>query len=274
MGGALSTGNNASATAANYSLLNANTNVASQESCNNSQVINYDKTTATFGSINCDTFTFGKTVVTAKQTCNQYAQIAVLAKVIADQSAKTEASSGIGFLNQSKSNSSNYIQVQNNIETIIASSCTNSQKINVQTRSFTAGSISGNQCDIFSDSLSQEAFCIQTVLADIANNVETSQDAEAKATAGLDLQQVILFLILICVVLFVFTLCAAVIRAMLRGGSSKDILKSSGGIFGSGGASISELRAKLSSLKMAEKARQMAQQNYLNGLNAVRYLKK
>lgn len=263
--------NSASSVAANYALLNANTNVASQESCNNMQVVEVSETTATFGSINCQNFTFGKTQVTANQTCNQYSQIAILAKVVADQSAKSESIAGIGFFEQAKAEAVNYIQVQNNLSAIIAASCTNSQKLSVGTRTFTAGTITGEQCDIYSTLITQEAMCLQTVFADITNSTETSQDATAKATAGLDLGQILLFLIILCVVGFVLALLGAVIRSMLRGGSASDILGTKSGIFGSGGPPISTLRAKLKYLDTALSARQTAQQNLLKGSA---YLKK
>jgi hypothetical protein len=266
-------GNNASTVASNIALLSANTNVASQSTCNNSQIVTAKPTSITIGEIDCPVINIGNTTVTSKATCEQYTSIAVLAKAIADQSAKSESTTGIGIFDQAKANANNYVDVQNNIEVILASSCTNSQKINLDTRSFTAGTVRGEQCNIFNETISQEAACIQTVIADVTNDTETNQDASASASAGLNLQQIIIILALVLAGMFLFTLCAAVIRSMFKGGSSSDILKSNSGLFNSGGSSISDLRAKANSLERALKAREAAQQAYLNRVNALQTLK-
>lgn len=266
-------GNSASSLASNVALISANTNVSAQSSCNNSQIVSAKPTSITIGEVDCTNFNVGNTVVTSKATCEQYTSIAILAKVIADQSAKAESSTGIGIFDQAKANANNYVEVQNNIEAIIAASCTNSQKINLETRSFTAGTIRGENCNIFNESISQEAACIQTVLADVTNTTETNQEASATATAGLDLQTIALIIGLILIGMCLFTVCAAVLRSMLKGGSSSDILKSNSGLFNSGGASLSDLRAKANSLERALKAREMAQQSYLNRINSLQALK-
>jgi hypothetical protein len=266
-------GNNASTTASNIAKLSANTNVSTQASCNNSQIVTAKPTTITVGEVDCANLNIGNTTVTSKATCEQYSSIAIIAKAIADQSAKTDSSTGIGIFDQAKANASNYVEVQNNLEAIIASSCTNSQKINLETRSFTAGIIRGDQCNIFNETISQEAACIQTILADITNTTETNQEATASASAGLNLQHLIIVIALVLAGMCLFTLCAAVLRSMFRGGSSSDILKSESGLFNSGGSSIADLRAKATSLERALKAREAAQQAYLNRLQSIQTLK-
>lgn len=244
--------------------------MSSQESCNNSQIIQAGKTTFVAGNIDCKNFSFGNTTATSKATCEQYNSIAILSKVVADQIASSESASGLGFANQAQANANNFVDVQNNIAAIMAASCTNSQKINLEERSFTAGDISGEQCNIFNDLFTQEAACLQTLQADITNSTEVSQTATSKATAGLDLGQVITFLIVLCVAIFVILLAVSIFKAVILGGKPKDILKSDGGLFGSGGASLSELTAKRNALQRSLTARQTAINSRLATLNSLR----
>ena len=261
---------NSDSTASAIGLIANNTNVASQESCNNSQIIQSDKTTFVAGNIECEDFSVGNVTATSAATCEQYNQVAILSKVVADQTATSEAATGIGLFDGASSQANTFIDVQNNISAIIAASCTNSQKINIGERSFTAGNISGRKCNIFNDLFTQEAACLQTLEADITNSTETSQTAKSKATSGLDLGQIILFLVVLCFTVFFFMIAAAVFRSMILGGNPSDVLKSKSGLFGSGGPSLSELSAKRNALQRTLAARQAATASRLSTLDALK----
>lgn len=254
--------NTASATASNISLLSANTAVSSQESCNNNQVIEAGKLEVYIGEVDCGIFEFGNITATSRAVCNQYSEVAVTSKVLADQTASSEAiASLLGLMENATANASNYVQVQNNIAALLAASCTNSQKVNLGERSFTAGRITGNECRIFNGEFSQEAACLQTVKANIENSSTTNQTATAKATAGTDLGQLILFLLLIFGGGALLAIFGALIKAIVKGGGAAASAAESGGLFGSGGLSISELTAKRNGLQRVLADRNKAAQS-------------
>lgn len=209
--------NSAVAISTNIAKISQNTNVSSQLACNNSQVINVDGSTITVGNVNCSgKFIAGNIQATSVATCNQYQDIAVTSKVTADQMAASVAKSGIGVFDSATANSSNYIDVQNNLTTIMASSCINSQDISIGKRIFTAGNITGRDCEIFNDNFSQNAACVQTLKADITNSSDIKQTADSKATAGLDLGDIIALLIAICVMIVLLMIGAIVIKSILK----------------------------------------------------------
>jgi hypothetical protein len=229
-----------------------NTNVSSQTSCNNNQVISTNKQTYVIGQILCDNFSIGNTTAVSNATCEQYQDIAVIAKTLADQAAKSEAEStgvSLGLFSMATANASTYVDVQNNIAALIAASCTNSQKVSLDERSFTAGVIQGQQCNILNDSFTQEALCTQTILATIQNDVNVKQDVQAKATAGLDLGQVILFFLLLFGGFFLLMLFGSLVKSLFRSGSGGS--SASSGLFGSGGVSVGELTSKRNALRAA-----------------------
>ena len=260
----------ASATASNIALLQANTQVASQESCNNNQIVSYGPTKVTLGTVYCTDLNVGNITATSQAVCNQYSEIAILSKVMADQLATAESlASLLGFGEQALANASSYVNVQNNIAAIMAASCTNSQKVNVEERSFTAGVISGETCNIFNGAFTQEAACLQTLKADIQNTTEVSQTTNAKATAGLDLGQLILFLLLLFGGGALLAVFGAVIKAIITGGGRVSSAAESAGLFGSGGASLSELTAKRNALQNVLAQRDKASQSMLSFVKSV-----
>lgn len=253
-------GNVASATATNTSIISANTNVSTQESCNNNQVIESGPISVYIGELECGIVDIGNITVTSRAVCQQYTEIAILSKVLADQVADANSETAVAIASMAQANASNYIDVQNNIAAMIAASCTNSQKVNIAQRSFTAGRVSGEECRIFNGTFSQEAACLQTIKADITNSTDVSQTSTAKATAGIDMQQLIIFIIVLCVAGIIFTILAAVLKSMI---STPPSLSPSSftqpkGLFGSGGPSLSELVGKRNALRKALQQRQMA----------------
>ena len=257
-------GNETVATTDNYAKISANTTVASQETCNNNQVVQVGEISIVADTIECNTINFGNVGAVTNQVCRQYQDIAVLSKVVADQSAKSDASiqALAGFFNDATANANNYVDIQNNIAVFMAANCTNAQKVNIQNRSFKAGKISGQDCNIFNTFISQEAMCLQNLKADISNDTSVKQDANAVAEVGVDLGQVMLFLLLIFFGASIFFVFIAIIGRLLKSGNSgglRDALNSgANGLFGSGGASVSELKAKLVELQTSIAARQGA----------------
>lgn len=243
------------ATAENYASIQANTDVSSQASCNNNQVISTDSVTFVANQILCENVNIGGLTANSLATCDQYQNIAILSKVLADQRAKAESETGLGWFNMALASSENSVEIQNNIAALIATSCTNSQKVNIGKRSYTLGVVQGKTCNLLQDAISQEAVCIQNIIAEVTNDTALSQDAAAKASAGLDLGQVILFLILIFGGLFILMIMGSLVKSILGGGVKATSATDSSGLFGSGGPSLGELSGKRNALQNALRSR-------------------
>ena len=227
------------------------TTVSTQQSCNNSQVIQVEPQTVNIGQILCDgDVNIGNLSAIAEATCDQYQDIAVIAKTLVDQAALSESESGIGLglFTMAKANANTYVDVQNNVAVLLAASCTNAQQVNLGKRSFTAGVISGAQCNLLNSVFSQQAMCSQTILATIENTADVKQKVEAKATAGLDLGDLLTFFILLFGGFFILMLFFALLKSLLRSGTTGSTLAPSG-LFGSGGASVAELTSKRNALR-------------------------
>ena len=208
--------NSSTAMSSNIAKISQNTNVSSQQSCNNSQVIKIGQETVQLGNINCKNFSLGNVTVAANQTCNQYQDVAVTSKVTADQLAQSLAKTGIGAFDSALAYSSNFIDVQNNLNVIISSSCINSQDISIADRILTAGNISGDECDIFNDGFTQQSACVQTIKADITNSSDIKQTADSKAIAGLDIGDLIALIIAICVMIVLLMIGAIIVKSLLK----------------------------------------------------------
>jgi len=233
--------NSSTAMSSNISKISQNTNVSSQQSCNNSQVIQIGRETVQVGNINCDKLLVGNVTAISNVTCNQYQEVAVLSKVTADQLAQSLAKTGIGAFDSALAYSSNYIDVQNNLNVIMSSSCINSQDVNIEERILTAGNISGSDCQLFNDGISQNASCIQTIKADITNSTDVKQTADSKAIAGLDIGDLIMLIIAICVLVVLVMIASIVMKSLLKpsipkfGGSGGGGSRSGGGRSGNRG---------------------------------------
>ena len=237
MGGQLSV-----ATSSNIANIQANTNVATNESCGAQQFITIQGETIVIGTINCaGGINLGNVTSSQVATCNNQQQVSVLSKVVADQTATSKATNGLGFLNAAIATAQNYIDVQNNITAIMQSSCQNMQNVTVGLRTMTAQNIiSQGTCNIFSDSFTQNSACLNNIIADITNSTDTNQSASATASNGLDLGQLIILLILILVILLVLLILPFLLFSGILGGAVKTV----GGVGRAGGATA-ELAARL-----------------------------
>lgn len=243
-------GNSSIAMSENISQISQNTNVSSQQSCNNSQVIKTGVMQVTVGNVNCENFNVGNVSATSVATCNQYQQLAVQSKVLADQLAKSVSESGIGILDKASAYASNYVDVQNNLNVIMASSCINEQDITIGSRVFTAGNISGTDCNIFNDNFTQQAACLQTIKADITNSSEIHQTADSKAIAGIDVGKLIGLLIAACVFIVLLMIASLVFKSIL-----KPSLPQKAPASGSCSQGLGTLSSTLKSLQRTYKAR-------------------
>jgi hypothetical protein len=239
MGGQLSI-----ATAENIARLRNNTNVVSTQNCYNSQVTKIGNTSVIINNFSCQgNTTIGDFNITSKATCNNYQDISIISKAIADQTATSSSSNGFGFLNAAIASSTNILDIQNNIAASLASTCTNAQKTEIGNRTITVDGFNGKgDCSIFDVGISAEQACVNNSTLDITNDSEASQTATATAKNGVDLGQLLLILLLIFGGGFIFSIFGIVMKFVLKGVQPP---KSKPPTIGALHATLETLKAKL-----------------------------
>lgn len=244
-------GTSASSLASNVSRLSANTNVSTVQSCNATQITKFAPTTVIIDTAQCGGgFSLGNITNTQVASCDNSTELAVLSKVLVDQTAEATSKAGPGIFDTARANSNNFSDIQNNINAIMQSSCNNSQQTVIGERIFKIGALkAGGDCDIANANFTQQSACINSIQASLTNDSSLSQMAKATATAGLDLGALMGILIAIAVILMVVFMGIPFMLTVTTGGAAKNALKSGGGLFHSGGAPLSELRATLSELQ-------------------------
>ncbi len=244
-------GTTASSLSSNVSRLSANTDISTVQSCSATQFTRFEPTTVNINTAECGgDFTLGNISNTQVASCKNSTELAVLSKVLVDQSAKATSKAGIGIMTTAVANANNFSDVQNNINALMQSSCNNSQQAVVAARVFNIGTLkAGGDCNIANSNFTQQSACINDIMATLTNDSTVSQTAEASATAGLDLGALLGILIAIVVIIMLVFLGIPFMLTVTAGGKASGALKSAGGLFHSGGPPISELRATLSELQ-------------------------
>lgn len=222
----------------------------SNESCGASQDITFNKVNVVIGSINCKgDVKIGNISVQQNAQCSNNQQISVLSKIVADQAAKTNSSTGLGFLDAAIAESSTFIDMQNNIAAYMSASCYNSQKIVVGTQNYNIGNIvSDASCSLFNSAFSQNSACVNDIIASFTNTNTLSQVASATATAGLDLSQILAILVVILIILAIVFIAPGLFSASIGGSSLGKIFKIGGT---DTGVPINQLKAQVAQLRRA-----------------------
>ncbi len=218
---------NSTSLATNISRLSATTNVAAVESCNTSQSIQIVTESVIIGNVNCKKVEIGNTSSSQHAVCTNQTQISIVSKVVVDQLAKALATAGLmgGLFQNARSESDNFVDVQNNIMAVMQSSCNNEQTAVIKNRSFIIGNITGEECEIMNHSFDQTAVCLNSIIGDFTNSTEVSQVAEATSKTGIDLGEILGILIAICVIMMLSMLFIPFMTSMFRGSNMSNVLK-------------------------------------------------
>ena len=265
MGAAAST-----ATATNIAQLNASSSVSTSESCSTVQSIAVAETTIVINNLTCGgDLIVAPTKVTQQSNCLNNSTVAVISKVIADQIATSTTKAGVAIpftISAAVSNSSNFVDIANNISAFIQASCNNQQILNLGKRTFQVGDVvASGDCNIFPLEADQATMCINDIQTSILNDVESRQTAEATATSGLDLADLIKGIIAILALLLLLLIVIPIVITAFTGGTIKNIFTSK-----KTGQSIGELKGILSGLKaQAEGRAQAAAQGAAQAVQAV-----
>ena len=230
--------------------ISANTTVNSNESCAASQDITFNRLNVVIGSINCGgPISLGNISVLQNAQCSNNQQISVLSKIVADQAAKTNSSTGLGFLDSAIAESSTFIDMQNNIAAFMNATCYNSQKITVGSQNYNIGSIvSKSSCSLFNSAFSQNSACVNDIIASFTNTNDLSQVASATAAAGLDLSSILAILVVILIILAIVFIAPGLFTASIGGKSLGKIFKVGGT---DTGVPVNQLRARVKQLQRA-----------------------
>lgn len=206
------------------SILNT-TNVSSTQNCYNTQVTEVAPINVILSNINCDNIDIGNLNATAEQSCYQNANISALTKSVLDQLATSEAkTSGLSanLGNGSIAESTNIIDIQNNISVALSANCDNNQSTNIKERNYQINGLnSKGYCKIADIGISAQMSCANALAVDLTTDSQVSQSASATATAGIDLGQLIIILLLFFGGGFLISIGGIVMKYVLKGSKAK-----------------------------------------------------
>jgi hypothetical protein len=226
------------------------TNVSSTQNCYNTQYTLVGPSNFVLSNFDCaGGISINNLNATAQATCNQNVDITVLVKNVLDQTAEAEAKVGLALsiFNAATAESSNIIDLQNNIAAQIYASCSNTQQTVVQERNFVIDGLrSDGYCEIGNIGASAQMACTNRAIVDLTTDNQLKQAASAAATNGLDLGDLLAILLIIFGGGLVISLFGIVMKLVLTGGSKKP---------GYADVPLSSLAAKYASLKAKVAAR-------------------
>jgi hypothetical protein len=237
-------GNPSKATATNVMRVLNTTNVSSTQNCYNTQYTLIGPSNFTLSNLKCkDGFSINNLSATVEATCDQNVDITVLVKNVLDQTASAEAKTGLALqlFSAATADANNIIDLQNNIAAQIYASCSNTQQTVVQQRSFTIDGLNSDGfCKIGDTGLSAQQSCTNRAIVDLTTDNQIKQSADASATSGFDLGDLLAILLVIFGGGLVISLFGIVMKLVLTGGNKKP---------GFADQSLSSLAAKYASLK-------------------------
>jgi large subunit ribosomal protein L40e len=242
--------NYSKATATNMMEMLNSTNVSSTQNCYNTQVLSVAPTNIIISNVSgCKDIDIGNLSATAEQSCFQNANISVLTKSVLDQTASSEAkATGIAanLANAAIAESTNIIDVQNQLAVAISANCDNNQTVNIAARNYSINGLnSSGFCKIADIGISAQMSCANGLSVDLVTDNQVKQTAKATATSGLDLGELIVILLLIFGGGLLISVFGIVIKLVLKGsskGAPKDL-------------PISALKSKLFALKTKSAAK-------------------
>jgi hypothetical protein len=228
------------------------TNVSSTQNCYNSQFTEAKESSYTLSNINCgEGFKLANVEAKVQSNCEQNVDISVLVKNVLDQTASAESKTGLGLFAFAQASANNIISLSNEIQAQIYANCNNSQQTVIQSRTFSINGLnSDGVCDIGNIGVSAQMTCTNSAIVNLVTDNDLKQSAKAKATAGLDLGEILGILMLLFGGFFFVCLFGIVMKLVIGGGAKRSI---GGG--GNKGTPLSELAAKVAGLRAKVAAR-------------------
>ncbi len=236
------------ATSTNIMKMSNTTNISSTQNCYNSQVTEVDTTNVKVVNTRCD----GDVVInnfsaSFAASCQQNLDISVLVKNVMDQQATAKATTtglAANLFNNSIANSTNILDVQNNIGCAINANCANSQRSVIKDRVVVVDGLnSGGSCNINNIGITAQMACTNSAKVNLATDNDIKQTSDSTATAGLDLGQLLMFLMFFFGGGLLISLFGIMMKVILKGDKPKTEVP------------LSALAAKLAGLKAKVAAR-------------------
>ena len=210
-------------TATNISNISNNTSINSSQNCSAAQTVDVVNGNLQFGLVECAQLNIE--AVTNKQTanCKLSTNISAFSKAIADQAASSKAAaqnlSGAGMI--SDSDTTNVVNIQNQIAMAMQSNCGASQNTKIRNKSLKVGTIrSKGACTIAGADVDQSFTCVDDMAAQASADGSTNQTATSSAQAGSTLATLIIAII-IMVVIFFFCGGPELLAGLFAGGGAK-----------------------------------------------------
>ena len=192
-------------TATNISNISNNTSINSSQNCSAAQTVDVVNGNLQFGLVECAQVNIE--AVTNKQTanCKLSTNISAFSKAIADQAASSKAAaqnlSGAGMI--SDSDTTNVVNIQNQIAMAMQSNCGASQNTKIRNKSLKVGTIrSKGACTIAGADVDQSFTCVDDMAAQASADGSTNQTATSSAQAGSTLATLIIAIIIMVVIFF------------------------------------------------------------------------
>jgi hypothetical protein len=214
------------ATSTNILKMSNTTNISSTQNCYNSQVTEIDTTNVRITNTSCDgKVTINNFAASFAASCQQNLDISVLVKNVLDQQATSKATtSGLAFnlFNNSIANSTNIMDVQNNIGCAINANCANSQRNVIKDRVVVVDGLNSNSdCEINNIGITAQMACANSAKVNLTTDNDIKQTATSTATAGLDLGQLLMFLMLFFGGGLLIALFGIMMKVVLKGDKPK-----------------------------------------------------
>jgi hypothetical protein len=214
--------NNSVATSLNVMRMSNTTNISSTQNCYNSQVTEVDTTNIKVVNTHCDgDVNINNFNASFSASCQQNLDISVLTKNVLDQQATAAAKTtglAANLFNNSIANSTSIMDVQNNIGCAINANCSNSQHSVIKDRVVVVDGLnSGGVCNINDIGITAEMACANSAKISLVTDNDIKQISTATATAGLDLGQLLMFLLLFFGGGLLISLFGIMMKVVLKG---------------------------------------------------------
>lgn len=175
----------AAASSTNQSFITNNTSINDSEACNTSQLVYVNNGPVTVLNSGIEgNLTINSTDATEEANCNFNTQITALAKATADQTADSSADTGLPVaLDFAMSDSSNVVNLQNNIEMAVNSACGAQQTVTVSNTSVVLnGDVVKGAADINQTNSAVNSTCVMDLVQQSSEVAQATQTASATAT--------------------------------------------------------------------------------------------
>lgn len=173
----------AQSSSTNYADISNNIGVNYAASCDASQVVAVHNGTINVANTKCGTLKIDTVTMSSTQNCTFNTKISAIAKATADQTASSKADAGLpAAADYVSSDSSNVVDLQNNIEMAINTACGSQQTLTVDNAAIVLnGDLVDGICDLGNTTASQNSTCVMDLDMQLSASGQSAQTATSTA---------------------------------------------------------------------------------------------